>query len=56
MEEVEKKVDSKMLALFTDDIDLVNKICKSVSKENKVEISNINTKKQIVISGENQQF
>lgn len=52
MEEVEKKVDSKMLALFTDDIDLVNKICKSVSKENKVEISNINTKKQIVISGE----
>ena len=41
-----------MLAVFTDDTDLVDKICKSVSKEDKVEISNINTIKQIVVSGE----
>ena len=31
---------------------MVDKICKSVSKEDKVEISNINTIKQIVVSGE----
>ncbi len=52
MAQVSKKVDSKMLAVFSDDIEGIGDICKSYSNEsNFVQVSNINTKGQIVISG-----
>lgn len=53
MAEVEDEIESKMIAVFSDDIKLLEEICKNVSNEEGIiEISNVNTKGQIVISGE----
>lgn len=52
MSDVEKKIDSSMLAIFTEDIKKIEAICKVLTKDNKkIEISNINTVGQIVVSG-----
>lgn len=52
MSDVEKEIDSSMLAIFTEDIKKIEAICKVLTKDNKkIEISNINTVGQIVVSG-----
>lgn len=52
MSKASEKLDSKMLAIFSDDIGRIEELCKEFSNANDfVEISNINTKGQIVISG-----
>lgn len=52
MGQLEEEIDSKMFALLTDDIDLVQGLCKSLSGLDRVEVSNINTRGQIVVSGQ----
>lgn len=53
MDNISKKIDSSMIAVITDDIDYLEKLCKKISDDkNIVQISNINTKGQIVLSGE----
>ena len=53
MAQVSKRLDSKMLAVFSDDLIGIKNICKSYSnKTDFVQVSNINTKGQIVISGD----
>lgn len=53
MAEASKDMESSMLAILTDDLDYTDKICREVSgEEGLVQISNLNTKGQIVISGE----
>lgn len=53
MSNASKGLDSKMLAIFSDDIKSIEKLCKTFSNNNAcVEVSNINTKGQIVISGD----
>lgn len=53
MDKASKGLDSKMLAVFTDDIEGLEELCKRYSGEGIfAQISNINTKGQIVISGD----
>lgn len=53
MAEASKDMESLMLAILIDDLDYVERICLKVSGEKgRVQVSNLNTKGQIVISGE----
>lgn len=53
MDRASKGLDSKMLAVFTDDIEGLEELCKKYSGEGiSAQVSNINTKGQIVISGD----
>lgn len=53
MAEASKNIESLMLAILSDDLDYIESICEEVSGEKGlVQISNLNTKGQIVISGE----
>ena len=55
MAKAAQALDSKMLAVFSDDLAGLEELCKRHSKtEARVEISNINTKGQIVLSGDAQ--
>lgn len=52
MKKAGEGLDSKMLAVFSHDVEYIDKLCKKNSNSNNfVQISNINTKGQIVISG-----
>lgn len=52
MEEVSKKIESSMIAVFSDDLDYLENLCLSVSNnEEFAQVTNINTRSQIVISG-----
>ena len=52
MSRAAKGLESKMLAIFSDDIERIDEICKRNSSSNSfVQISNINTRGQIVVSG-----
>lgn len=52
MAKASKELDSKMLAIFSEDMKRIKELCKTYStSKDFVEISNINTKGQIVISG-----
>ena len=53
MERVSEKIYSSMIAVFSDDIDYLENLCLSISnKEEFIEVTNINTRSQIVISGD----
>lgn len=53
MAKASENLDSKMLAIFSDDIKRIKELCKKYStSKDFVEVSNINTKGQIVISGQ----
>ncbi len=53
MAKASKDIKSLMLAVLTDDLDYLEELCKRVSREGSlVQVSNLNTKGQIVISGE----
>ncbi|HZK33593.1 MAG TPA: ACP S-malonyltransferase [Tissierellaceae bacterium] len=53
MAQASKNIKSLMLAVLTDDLDYLEKLCQEVSSEGGiVQVSNLNTKGQIVISGE----
>lgn len=53
MAKASEKLDSKMLAIFSDKIEKIEELCKTYSTHNSFAgVSNINTKGQIVISGE----
>lgn len=53
MAEASKKINPLMLAVLTDDLDYLERLCQEVSAEGSlVQVSNLNTKGQIVISGE----
>lgn len=53
MAKASKNIKSLMLAVLTDDLDYLEKLCQEVSAEGGlVQVSNLNTKGQIVISGE----
>lgn len=53
MERVSEKIDSSMIAVFSDDLDYLENLCLSISnKEKFIEVTNINTRSQIVISGD----
>ena len=55
MSKASKDLDSKMLAIFSDDVKRIDELCREISTFDKfVQISNINTKGQIVISGDGQ--
>ena len=55
MAKAAQALDSKMLAVFSDDLEGLEELCKVHSKrEARVEVSNINTKGQIVLSGDAQ--
>ena len=53
MEKLAEKIDSAMLAVLTDDLEYLEELSRKVSdEENFVEVTNINTRSQLVISGE----
>ena len=53
MAKASEKLDSKMLAVFSDDIEKLEELCEKYSTDHSfAEVSNINTKGQIVVSGE----
>ena len=55
MSKASKGLDSKMLAIFSDDVERIDGLCKEISESHRfVAVSNINTKGQIVISGDGQ--
>lgn len=53
MEKVSEKVKSSMIAVFSDDVDYLENLCLSISNcKDFVQVTNINTRSQIVVSGE----
>lgn len=53
MAQAAESLDSKMLAVFSDDLERLEELCNVHSKKDaRVEVSNINTKGQIVLSGD----
>lgn len=53
MQELSEKIESSMIAVFTDDVGYLEDLCLSVSSgKDLVQVTNINTRSQIVISGE----
>lgn len=53
MSKAAEKLNSKMLAIFSDHVEKIDELCKEVSTSDRfVQISNINTKGQIVVSGD----
>lgn len=53
MAKASKEMRSLMLAVLSDDVDYIEEVCKDISNgENLVQVSNLNTKGQIVISGD----
>lgn len=57
MQRVSEKIESSMIAVFTDDASYLEDLCLSVSSgENLVQVTNINTRSQIVLSGEREKI
>lgn len=55
MARASENLNSRMLAIFTEDLDKINKLLDKHSKNDRlVQVSNINTKGQIVISGDSE--